>query len=68
MNIEVPVVDYFNEQHSIDVIYFLKNYAIDLMGGGAPQSSFDTENLVSKLSKLPYTISVICYVDGKPAG
>jgi ribosomal protein S18 acetylase RimI-like enzyme len=68
MKIEVSVVDYFNEQHSIDIVYLLKKYAIDPMGGGTPLSSFVTENLVSELSKLPHAISVICYVGGKSAG
>ncbi len=68
MNIEVSVVDYSNERHSIDIVSLLKSYAVDPMGGGTPLSSIVTENLVSELSKLPHAISVICFVDGKPAG
>lgn len=68
MNIEVLLVDYSNEQHSTDIAYLLNCYAIDSMGGGTPLSSFVVENLATELSKLPHAISVICYVDGEPAG
>ena len=68
MNIEVSLVDYSNEQQRIDITYLLNCYAADPMGGGVALSSFVIENLATALSKLPHAISVICYVDGKPAG
>jgi len=68
MKIEVSLVDYSSKQHSTDLIHLLSHYALDPMGGGTALSEFVIENLVSELSKLPHAISVICYVDGKPAG
>jgi ribosomal protein S18 acetylase RimI-like enzyme len=68
MNIDVLRADYSNEQQSIDIIHLLKCYAIDPMGGGTQLSSSVTENLISELSKLAHAISIICYVDKKPAG
>ncbi len=68
MNIEVILADYSNEQHGVDIISLLNDYALDSMGGGTPLSSFVNENLLTELSKLSHAISVICYVDGKSAG
>lgn len=68
MNIEILIADYSNEQHSVDIVSLLNDYALDPMGGGTALSSFVKENLITELSKRPYAISVICYVDGKSAG
>lgn len=68
MNIEILLADYSNEQHSADITYLLNCYAVDPMGGGTKLASFVSENLVLELSKLDYAISVLCYIDGKPAG
>lgn len=67
MNIEVSLVDYSSEQHSADLIHLLSCYALDPMGGGVALSTYVVENLVTELLKLPHAMSVICYVDGKPA-
>jgi ribosomal protein S18 acetylase RimI-like enzyme len=68
MNVEVMIADYLNNQHADDVGFLLNNYAEDPMGGGAPLSDFIKQNLAVELSKIPHAFSVICYVDGKPAG
>jgi ribosomal protein S18 acetylase RimI-like enzyme len=68
MNVDVLLADYSNEHHSADIIYLLNCYALDPMGGGAALSAFTSENLITELSKLSYAVTVICYVDGKPAG
>lgn len=68
MKVEVLMADYLNEQHAVDVGFLLNHYAEDPMGGGLPLSDFIKENLAVELSKVPHAFSVICYVDGKPAG
>jgi ribosomal protein S18 acetylase RimI-like enzyme len=68
MNIDVLVADYSNKQHSLDIIYLLNSYALDPMGGGKELSEDVIDNLIIELSKRPYAVSVICYVDGKPVG
>ncbi|MBL1143181.1 MAG: GNAT family N-acetyltransferase [Proteobacteria bacterium] len=68
MNIEIILADFSNEQQCADIVSLLNDYALDPMGGGKGLSSFAKENLITELSKLPYAISVICYLDKKPAG
>jgi ribosomal protein S18 acetylase RimI-like enzyme len=68
MNIEVLKVDYSNKQHAADIAYLLNCYAEDPMGGRESLPDFVKENLAKELSKVPHAFSVICYVDGKPAG
>jgi ribosomal protein S18 acetylase RimI-like enzyme len=68
MNIEIVLADYSNEQHSSDIIALLNEYALDPMGGGKALSSFVKTNLIAELSKLSTAISILCYVDDKPAG
>jgi len=68
MKIEVLRADYLNAQHAEDIGYLLNNYAEDPMGGGAPLSCHIKSNLAKELSKLPHALSVISYVNDKPAG
>jgi len=68
MTTEVIVADYSNEQHAADISFLLNSYAQDPMGGGQALPSFVQENLALELSKVPNAFSVLCYVDGKPAG
>ncbi len=68
MKIEVVVANYLNKQQGKDIAYLLNDYAQDPMGGGAPLSEFIIENIATELSKVPHAFSIICYVDGKPAG
>jgi ribosomal protein S18 acetylase RimI-like enzyme len=68
MVIDVLRADYINAKHADDISYLLNNYAEDPMGGGAPLSDNVKQNLVKALSKLPHALSVISYVNDKPAG
>jgi len=68
MNVEVLVANYLDPQHANDISYLLNAYALDTMGGGTALTDHVQKNLATELSKLPHAFSVICYVDGKPAG
>lgn len=68
MTTEVFVADYSNPQHANDLVAMLDNYANDPMGGGEPLPEYAKQNLAAELNKIPHAFSVLCYVDGKPAG
>jgi len=68
MKIKVFIADYLNDKHAKDIVYLLNNYAEDPMGGSTPLPDVIKQNLAKELSKLPHAISIICYVDDKPAG
>ncbi|QFU21961.1 GNAT family N-acetyltransferase [Shewanella eurypsychrophilus] len=68
MKMEVLIADYLDEQHGRDIGYLLNHYAEDPMGGGEPLADYVKQNLAQELSKVPHAFSVICYVEGKPAG
>ncbi len=68
MDIITLQADYTNPQHANDLVYLLDHYARDPMGGNEPLSDHARTHLVGTLAKLPYAFSVLCYVDGKPAG
>lgn len=68
MNIAVFTLNYQDTIHTQDMLFLLDNYALDPMGGATALSQAVRDNLASELAKLPQAFSVICYVDGKPAG
>ena len=68
MDIEVVKADYFNQKHQDEIPMLLNLYASDPMGGSEPLSAEVREKLVSELAKLPHAFSLICYVNGVPAG
>ena len=68
MKVEVLKADYLNDQHAEDIVYLLNNYSEDPMGGNESLSAYVKQNLALELSKIPHAFSIICYVDGKPAG
>ena len=68
MTIETIVADYSNKKHADDLVYLLNEYALDPMGGNTPLSQYVIDNLAKELCKIPSAFSVICYVDGEPAG
>lgn len=68
MEIESIVADYANEQHGIDIMMLIQSYALDSMGGGKALSAYTCDNLINALSKRNDAISILSYVDGKPAG
>ncbi len=68
MKLEIVLADYSNEQHSNDIVSLLNDYALDSMGGGEALSSYVKENLVNELAKQHGAITVLAYIDNKPAG
>ncbi len=66
--VTLQVADYSDPQQAKDIIELLEGYATDPMGGDKPLSDEVRTNLVANLSQRPYAFSVLCYVDGKPAG
>jgi len=68
MKIDLLIADYFDKQHAVDLGYLLNSYAEDPMGGGTSLPARIVENIAVELARLPHAFSVICYVDGTPAG
>lgn len=68
MKIDVITLNYQDPKHVQDMLFLLENYALDPMGGATALSPNVKENLAIELAKLPHAFSVICYVDGDPAG
>ena len=68
MSVEVIMVDYNNQVQSSDLVNLLNEYAIDPMGGSEPLSAYVFDNLAEELNKIPNAFSLVCYVDGEPAG
>ena len=68
MNITLELVDYDNEKQANELLFLLNEYAKDPMGGGSELASFSKNNLIAELKKRSFIFSIICYVDGKPAG
>ena len=66
--IEVVQADYGNSQHAQDLVYLLDAYAADPMGGGTPLAEAVKSSLVAELAKRDFALSVLAYVNGKPAG
>jgi ribosomal protein S18 acetylase RimI-like enzyme len=68
MNIICKVVDYNDDIQANELLSLLDAYAQDPMGGGSELSTYSKTNLINELKKRPFVFSIICYVDGKPAG
>lgn len=68
MGIELILADYNNDQHGKDLVMLLNAYAVDPMGGGTQLSDFTKQHLVKNLAARTDVYSVLCYVDGEPAG
>jgi ribosomal protein S18 acetylase RimI-like enzyme len=68
MKIEVLTADYLNKNHSADIGYLVDCYASDPMGGGDPLPADVKADLAFELSKVPHAFSILCYIDGQPAG
>lgn len=68
MTTEVIMADYKNHHHASDVIFLLDQYASGSMGGEVPLSDYVKNNLIDALDQRPYAFSLLCYVDGVPAG
>ncbi|WP_158967260.1 GNAT family N-acetyltransferase [Paraglaciecola sp. L3A3] len=68
MKIDVILADYNNPKHGLELIQLLNAYAQDPMGGGTPLSSHVQQNLIAEFAKQTHVFSLICYVNGQPAG
>ena len=68
MKITLIQADYYNAQHGKDIVMLLNAYALDPMGGGEALSDHVQQNLVATLAKRNDFLTLLCYVDGKPAG
>lgn len=68
MKIDIFIADYLNEQQAEDIGFLLNAYAKDPMGQGSPLNEGIKEQLAMNLSKVANAFSVLCYVDGEPAG
>lgn len=68
MKIDVFTLNYQDSQHALDMLFLLEKYALDPMGGATALSQRVKDNLATELARLPHAYSVICYVDGNPAG
>lgn len=68
MKINLIQADYHNEQHGKDLVMLLNAYALDPMGGGEALSEYTQQNLVATLAKRQDFLTLLCYVDDKPAG
>lgn len=68
MGIVVTVADYRDQKQAQDIVFLLDYYASTPSGGSQGLAPFVKENVVRELSNLPYAFSLLCYVDGSPAG
>lgn len=70
MNSIITVIqaDYKNPEHGRDLVFLLDAYASDPMGGGYPLCDDVKASLASELAKRDFALSLIAYVNEKPAG
>ncbi|WDE09922.1 GNAT family N-acetyltransferase [Thalassomonas haliotis] len=68
MKIRLCIADYKDEQQGKDLLMLLNAYALDPMGGEEPLTEYVKENLLTALSERPNMFTLLCYLDGKPAG
>jgi len=68
MSIEFRIADYHNPKDANVLVELLDNYASDPMGGAEALSEHTRTHLVEALAKVPNAFTVLCFVDGKPAG
>jgi len=68
VQINIIQADYHNEQHGKDLVMLLNAYALDPMGGGEALTENVQQNLVATLAKRNDFLTLLCYVDNKPAG
>jgi ribosomal protein S18 acetylase RimI-like enzyme len=68
MKVTLIQADYQNEQQGKDLVMLLNAYALDSMGGGEALSDHVQQNLVATLAKRTDFLTLLCYVDDKPAG
>ncbi|MFT3997675.1 MAG: GNAT family N-acetyltransferase [Asticcacaulis sp.] len=65
---EIIRADYRHPPHAEAIIALMQVYAQDIMGGGEPLAEGVTSVLVERLSAVSGAVSVLAFVEGKPAG
>ncbi len=68
MKIDIERANYLDPRQAADIVLLLDRYARDPMGGGAPLAPEVQRDLPASLAALPHAVSLLCYVDGRPAG
>lgn len=68
MSFLIKIADYQNSQDAIHILELLDIYARDIMGGSEPLTEHARQTLIPALAKLPYALSILCYVDAQPVG
>lgn len=68
MQVTLIQADYQNEQHGKDLLMLLNAYALDPMGGGEALADEVQQNLIATIAKRNDFLTLLCYVDDKPAG
>lgn len=67
MTTEIRIANYQSENDCADLLFLLNSYAVDPMGGGEPLSEYSQKHLCEQLKKRNHVLTLLCYVDGKPA-
>lgn len=68
MTVTIISADFHNSNHAKDLVMLLNAYALDPMGGGEGLSEYTKNNLAKTLAKRQDFLTLLAYVDGKPAG
>ena len=68
MLIDIVKANYTDPIHAQDIVSLLDDYANDPMGGAEPLSDRVKTKLAKTLAKVPHAFTILCYVDGQPAG
>jgi GNAT superfamily N-acetyltransferase len=68
VKIDIIQADYQNKKHGQDLVMLLNAYALDPMGGGEALADNVQQSLVATLAKRNDFLTLLCYVDNKPAG
>lgn len=68
MATDIIIADYQNPLHAAALIEVLDAYAQDPMGGNQALCIKTKDKLVGELAKLDSAVTILAFVDGKPAG
>lgn len=66
--IELSIADFSKAEDAQALVSLLDQYARDPMGGEEPLTAEVKANLPAALKALPHAFTVLCRVDGQPAG
>ncbi len=68
MTPEFVRADYRDARHARDLVWLMNEYARDPMGGGAELPAEISQRLPAALAERGDAYTILCYVDGEPAG